>query len=127
MILLNVILSIVIKPGPSVDFLVIMYLIDGFFTIIIIVMWNFYSRLIIKVETEGPFYRLTSMTFKKTLLDPDMVLRITRSERFRTIVLRDNRRFHFERRLTFTGFLSMRYYDPWVVFLTPERFKNVEF
>lgn len=90
-------------------------------------LWVFQSKVIIKVETDGDHYHLTSMTNKSYRLNPKNVKEVKNGERYHSMFLDNGKILYFERRLTLRGFLSTHYYDPWTVFLTQSRFPNAMF
>jgi hypothetical protein len=78
--------------------------------------------MIIKVETEDNFYRLTLLNKKVFLLDPDSVIKVWRNEKAYMLVLDNGLKFYIPIMIWWT-----KSRNPWKPFLTEKRFPNAEF
>lgn len=124
--LTSLVLIIIMKPQMTLDSWSFFLFVEGILLVVLLFLWSFHSKLIIRAEYEEGQYRLTSATCKRYLLDPTNVKFIKHGERFHSMTLTDDKVLYFERRLTLRGFLSTRYYDPWNIFLTQHRFPNAK-
>jgi len=105
-----------------------------FFLFILIVLasvsgifYHLYSSGIVRVEAEGDQYRLTRLDKKQITITSNQVIRILHSERRYVLVLNDGRRLNLEKVYRFRLAMSYDVFDPWLPFLTKERFPNAEF
>ena len=96
---------------------------------IIVLVIHQLNHIVFRVETKGEKYDFTTLIGRKVVVSPDQVIRILHSGVRYVIVLDNGKKLTFEKtdRFSFSFVIPVNGQDPWLQFLTKERFPKTEF